>query len=305
MIEPVDTVWLDGALRPTEASKVHLLSNTLHNGFGAFDGIRSYRQQDGGVALFRVAEHMQRLINSATAVSIETEYDAATLVAAASEVIRANDLQDAYVRPLVYVGEPNIIFAHWLNQVHVAVIVFPWSGYSDRSREQGTTATFARYPRPKALADLFKAKVCGHYLLSVAAYADAKQRGFGQAIFLDEDGMVCESTGENLFTVRDGILSTPPTTRSLLPGITRDTVMRLARELGHEVVERDLTKDDLLTADEVFTTGTASELLPIPEIDGHKIGTGTIGPVTVAVQGRFMDVVSGRVPDAHGWLTRV
>lgn len=305
MIESVDTLWLDGALKSTKDANVHLMTHTLHYGFGAYDGIRSYRQETGGIALFRAADHMRRLRRSAETLSCEVEYDEDTLVEAARDCVRVNGLDEAYVRPLVYVGEPNIIFAHWLNEVHTAVLAFAWSGYSDRGKAEGTTATMSSYPRPRSLAGLYKAKACGHYLLSVLAYSEAKQRGFGQAIFLDEEGMVCETTGENIFAVVDDVLCTPPVSRSLLPGITRDTVISLAGDLGFEVSERDLDADDLLTASEVFTTGTASGLLPIPMIDHHPIGTGTIGSVSKALQDRYDGVVHGQVPDTRGWLTAI
>jgi len=182
------------------------------------------------------------------------------------------------------------------------MIAFAWTGYSDRDRGAGTTATISPYPRPAALASFYKAKACGHYVLSVAAYSDAHRRGYGQAIFCDENGLVAESTGENVFAVIDGVACTPPPARPILMGITRETVLRIAGDLGLPVAERDLTVEDLYRADEVFTTGTASELLHIPEIDGHKIGAGAIGPVTSAIQERFTALVRGRLPDTHGWL---
>lgn len=305
MIEPVGTIWLDGELRSMDQSRASLLTHTMHYGFGVFDGLRSYRQDSGDVMLFRAAEHMERVVRSAEGISIPIAYETEALVEAAQAVLRANDLDDAYVRPLVYVGEPNIIFSHWLNSVHVAVIAFPWTGYSDRNRERGSSAKISPWVRPKALADFFKLKACGHYLLSVTAFSEAQRSGFGQAIFVDEDGAVCEATGENVFVVRDGVVATPPASRSILLGITRDTVLTLARDLGHETAERDLTVDDLLTADEVFTTGTASELLPLPKIEDRTIGDGTMGPVTAAIQRRFNDAVRGREPAYGSWLTKV
>ncbi|HEX8580812.1 MAG TPA: branched-chain amino acid transaminase [Acidimicrobiales bacterium] len=305
MIEPVDIVWVDGELGSMDRSRVSLLTHTMHYGFGVFDGLRSYRQDSGDVMLFRALEHMERVVRSAEGISIPVAYDADALVEAAQAVLRANELDDAYVRPLVYVGEPNIIFSHWLNSVHVAMIAFPWTGYSDRNRERGSSAKIAPWPRPKALADLYKFKACGHYLLNVTAFSEAQRSGFGQAIFVDEDGAVCEATGENVFVVKDGAVATPPSSRSILPGITRDTVLTLARDLGHEAVERDLVVDDLLGADEVFTTGTASELLPLPKIEDRVIGDGTMGPVTAAIQQRFSDAVRGREPAYADWLTKV
>ncbi|MFI5781676.1 branched-chain-amino-acid transaminase [Nocardia sp. NPDC051570] len=302
MIEPAESFWLDGSLVPSTTG-THLLTHTLHTGFGVFEGIRCYRLDDGSVRMFRGRDHMRRLLESGAALGLEVPYDLEQLVAGGAEAVRVNKLTDAYLRPLVYSGEPNVIFAHWLNTTHVAMLAFGWTGYSDRDRSAGTTATISPYPRPAALASFYKAKACGHYVLSVAAYGDARRRGYGQAIFCDENGLVAESTGENVFAVIGDIVCTPPPARPILMGITRDTVLTIARDdLGLEAAERDLTIDDLYEADEVFTTGTASELLHVPEIDGHKIGTGTLGPVTSAIQERFTALSRGRTPDTRGWL---
>ncbi|GAA1931289.1 branched-chain amino acid transaminase [Streptantibioticus ferralitis] len=302
MIEPSGSFWLDGALVPSTTG-AHLLTHTLHTGFGVLEGIRCYRLDDGSVRMFRGRDHMRRLLESAAALGMEAPNDLDQLVAAGAEAVRANELADAYLRPLVYSGEPNVIFAHWLNTTHVAMIAFPWTGYSDRDRAAGTTATVSPYPRPAALASFYKAKACGHYVLSVTAYSDARRRGYGQAIFCDENGLVAESTGENVFAVIDDVVCTPSSASPILMGITRDAVLKIAGDdLGYAVAERDLTVDELYRADEVFTTGTASELLPVPEIDGHKIGTGALGPVTSRIQERFNALTHGRFPDTRGWL---
>ncbi|KAA2253915.1 branched-chain-amino-acid transaminase [Solihabitans fulvus] len=302
MIEPVGQVWLDGKVVDAEDSRVGLLTHSLHYGFGALDGFRSYRQDGGGVAAFRLADHLARLRSSASAIGLELGHTHGDLVEGACDVLRTNGLDDAYVRPLVFVGEPNIIFAHWLNPVHVALVPFAWSGYSDRDADAGTTAQVSPYPRPKAHAALYNAKLTGNYLLSVIAFGHARSSGVQQAIFLDEDGFVCESTGENLFAVHGNLVSTPPATRSLLPGLTRATVLVLAAELGYEVAERDLTVPQLHDADEVFTTGTASGVLAIPELDGRRIGDGT-APVARALRQRYLDAARGRLPEHADWLT--
>ena len=305
MIERVATVWVDGSLKPWDEATVHTLTHTLHYGFGAFEGIRAYAQPDGRTALFRLSDHVDRLYRSTAASSIEIPFAPEAISEACIAVVTSNQLRDAYIRPLVFVGDPNIIFAYWLNRVRVAVAAFAWSGYSDRSRELGTSAKISPYVRPKAHADLFKAKLCGHYVLSILAYGDAARSGFKQAIFLDEDGVVCESTGENLFLVRGRQLWTPPASRSILIGITRLSVMEIATEMGYEVLEREFGVEDLRVADEVFTTGTASELLPVCSIENHHIGTGRLGPVTRAIQDRFTDAVNGRLPGYRRWLTPV
>jgi branched-chain amino acid aminotransferase len=303
MIEKTQKLWLDGALTGWDDGTTHLMTHTLHYGFGAFEGIRAYQQADGGVALFRLEEHIERLFASSKAAFMEVPFDRATLLEACKEVVSANGLGDAYLRPLVFVSEPNIIFAHWLNRVRVAVIAFPWKGYSDRNREEGTSAKFSPYVRPKAHAAFYKAKLCGHYALSVVAYSEAIQTGFKQAIFLDEDGMVCETTGENLFIVKDQVVATPPSSRSILMGLTRDSVMTLARELGYRVEERDISQEECLAADEIFTTGTASELLPVRMLEGRPVGAGKLGAVTTAVQQAYSAAAQGRSARYRHWLT--
>lgn len=302
MITPVEHVWVDGKMVAAQDSGVGLLTHSLHYGYAALDGFRSYRQDSGGVALFRLGDHLDRLRASAAALGVQVEHDRDELAAASAEVIRANDLTDAYIRALVFVGEPNIIFAHWLNPVHVVLVPFAWTGYSDRDANAGTTAMIAPYPRIRAHAPLFQAKLSGHYMLNVLAYGHAKSSGVQQAIFLDEQGTVCEATGENVFVVKDGELSTPPANRSLLPGITRATVLELAAELGLPAGERDLTVQDLYDADEIITTGTASGLMHVPELDGRAIGAGD-NPVTQALRGRYQDAARGRLAARAGWLT--
>jgi branched-chain amino acid aminotransferase len=302
VIEQVEQVWLDGKIAAARDSQIGLLTHSLHYGYAALDGFRSYRQDSGGVALFRLEDHLDRLRTSSAALGLELEYDRDELAAGAAEVVRVNDLTDSYVRALVFVGEPNIIFAHWLNPVHVALVPFAWTGYSDRDADKGTVAMIAPYPRIRAHAPLFRAKLSGHYMLNVLAFGHAKASGVQQAIFLDEQGTVCEATGENVFVVRDGELSTPPADRSLLPGVTRATVLELAAELGLSATERDLTLDDLYGADEIITTGTASGLLHIPELDGRRIGAGD-NPVTRALRERYLDAARGRLAARAGWLT--
>jgi branched-chain amino acid aminotransferase len=303
MIESAEKLWLDGELVDWDAGSVHLLTHTLHYGFGAFEGIRAYAQEGGGVALFQLDGHLARFFASAAAISVDVPYDAAALARACHQVVSVNGLRDAYVRPLLFVGEPNIIFAHWLNRVRVAVVAFPWRGYSDRNREEGTTAKVSPYVRPRVHAEFYKAKLCGHYALSVAAYSEAVRTGFKQAIFLDEEGMVCETTGENLFIVREGELWTPPSSRSILLGLTRAAVLELARDSGIATAERDFGVEELKGASEVFTTGTASELLPICAIDGSPVGDGRLGPVTRLLQERFQAAATGRLTSHRSWLT--
>lgn len=303
MIEKTQSLWLDGALIPWDGGTVHLMTHTLHYGFGAFEGIRAYPQVDGRAALFRLEEHIERLFASSKAAFLDVPFDRAALLGACKDVVRANGLRDAYLRPLVFVSEPNIVFAHWLNPVRVAVIAFPWGVHPGRHQEEGVDAKFSPYVRPKVHAAFYKAKLCGHYALSVMAYSEAVRAGFKQAIFLDEDAMVCEATGENLFIVKEQRVVTPPSSRSILMGLTRDSVMTLARGLGYQVEERDISQEECRSADEIFTTGTASELVPVRMLEGRPVGTGRPGPVTVAVQQAFSAATQGQTARYTHWLT--
>lgn len=304
MIEPTKHVWLDGALHVAEDSRVELLTHSLHYGFAALDGFRAYRRDDGTVSVFRLRDHVRRLRRSASFIGLDIPYDEDALVAGTLQLLTVDGLTDAYVRPLVYVGAPNIIFAHWLNQVHVALMAFPWSGYSDRDQDAGTPATVARYRRSSTSAELFGAKLTGHYMHSVLAYGQARRAGVQQAIFLDEEGFVCECTGENIFAVRGGTLLTPPSSRAVLPGITRDSVLTLAADLTLPTAEQDLTVQDLLGADEVFSTGTASGIIPLPTLDGRRLGTGE-HTVSRALRERYLGIARGRVADHPEWVTPV
>ncbi|WP_438014233.1 branched-chain amino acid transaminase [Sorangium sp. So ce315] len=303
MIQETSTLWLDGAHVGWGEGNVHLLTHTLHYGFGAIEGIRSYRQARGGAAIFRLDRHIERLFASAKAAFLEIPFDRATIERACTEAVRENGLEDAYIRPLVFVSEPNIVFSHWLNRVRVAVLTFPWKGYSDRGREEGTSATFSSYVRPKALAQFYKAKLCGHYALSVAAYSEARHAGYEQALFLDEDGMVCESTGENVFVVKGEQIATPPAARSILMGTTRASVLEIARDRGYRAEERDISRAECQEADEIFTTGTASGILPIRRLEGRPVGTGALGPVTLALQRAYAAATEGRSALYERWLT--
>jgi len=304
MIEPTKHVWLDGALRTAEDSRVELLTHSLHYGYAALDGFRSYRRDDGTVSVFRLHDHLRRLRRSASFIGLEVTFDHDQLAAATVELLGVDGLADAYVRPLVFVGAPNIVFAHWLNQVHVALMAFPWSGYSDRDQDAGTTATVARHRRSSAAGELFGAKLTGHYMLSVIAYGEARRSGMQQAVFLDDEGRVCECTGENIFAVQGDVVVTPPAHRALLPGITRDSVLTIAFFLGLRTAEKDLTVADLLAADEVFSTGTASGILPLPTLDGQPIGNGEHA-VSRALRERYLGIARGHVADHADWVTAV
>jgi branched-chain amino acid aminotransferase len=293
-------LWLDGSLVPWDAGKVHLRSTTVQFGFGAFEGIRAFEQANGGSAVFRLDDHVERLFQSLSTAAIEIPYDREAIARACVEVVAANGLRDAYLRPFVYVSEPFVSLAYWLNKPRVSVMAWPWGGPTDGSKEKGIKAKISPFTRPKSHASFFKAKLSGHYLVSTAALADAVRSGYGQGIFLDEDGFVCESTTDNIFMVKDGAIWTPTPERPILMGWTRATVLELAEELGVDAAERDFDARDLMRADEVFTTGTSSGMTPLVSIDDRPVGGGSPGPITRRLQAA-LDAATRGTDRHHHW----
>jgi len=303
-----DFIWLDGEFLPWQEAQVHVMTHTLHYGLGVFEGIRAY-ENDGGVAIFRLPEHLQRLEDSARICEMEIPWSRAELTQACLESIRRNRLGSCYLRPLVFHSDGGVGLGA-INPVRVAIATFPWGAYLGQDGlEHGIKATVSSFQRQHLGANLLRAKICGQYTTSILAKRLARRQGYEEAIFLDVRGYCCEGSGENLFILSDGVLKTPPGSAPILPGITRDSVLELARsladELGIRVSEEVFARDELLLADEAFFTGTAAEVTPIREVDGHKIGKGTRGPVTARLQSAFFDVVQGRVPEYSHWLTEV
>lgn len=315
----VDTkrIWVDGEMVDYAAATTHILSHTLHYGLGAFEGIRCYKSKNGGRAIFRLDDHIERLLKSCLAATIDVPFGHAELRQACIDVVRANDLEDCYIRPLVWLGEGTLGVASVDNEVRAAVAAWAWGPYLGKEAlDEGVRVCFSNFPRMSVGANLEKAKIVGQYVNSVLAKRDAKRNGYAEAILLDLQGYVTEGTGENLFVVRKGKLFTPPRGASILAGITRDTVITLARELGLSVEEAMLTRSEVFFADEIFFSGTAAEVTPVREVDGRVIGSGRRGSITEQIQKRFFSVVRGAhgsedTPVAHqhsvhqGWLTPV
>ncbi len=312
MTQPFDPVpaefqvpfaWLDGACVAASTAAIPLMSLTVHYGVGVFEGIRAY---DGaqGPAVFRLREHMQRLVRSAALLRIEVPFGLDALCAAACEIMAKNRLRDGYLRPLVFVDDGRRGLGAPNNRPRVAIAVWPWGRYlGDEGVRRGIRAQVSATVRMSPRSFLPKGKVCGQYVNSVIAKRAAAAAGYDEAILLDEDGYVAEATGENLFTVRNGTLVTPPCSQPILEGITRDAVIALARDLGLTVREERFARDQLLLADEVFLTGTAAEITPVRELDGIRIGAGERGPITERIQTRFLDAVHGRIAERASWLT--
>lgn len=297
-------IWMDGTFVPWREANVHVLTHTLHYGVGVFEGIRAYKTENG-TAIFQLDRHIKRLFQSAHILRMAMPFDFETLKNACIECVRRNKLETAYLRPLVFYGSEGMgLHADNLSS-HVAIAAWYWGAYlGDDALEQGIRVKTSSFSRHHINADMSKAKACGSYINSIVALTEASEDGYDEALLLDTNGLVMEGSGENIFIVRDNVIITPEPT-SMLEGITRNSVIQLAGELGYEVVERSITRDEVYIADEAFFTGTAAELTPIREVDRRLIGCGVRGPVTTALQAKYLDVVNGRSPEHADWLTPV
>jgi branched-chain amino acid aminotransferase len=294
---------MDGTLVPWDQAQVHVLAHTLHYGLGVFEGIRCYETADARSAVFRLTEHTRRLFASAHILGMKIPFDEATINAACLDTIRKNDLSECYIRPLVFLGEGEMGLHATTNPVRVTIAVWPWGSYlGDDGMKNGIRVKTSSFQRFHVNTMMTKAKAVGHYVNSILANQEVRRVGYDEALMLDTDGFVAEASGENLFIVRDGIVKTPPLT-SVLPGITRATLITLLREQGHTVIEDRFTRDEVYIADEAFFTGTAAEVTPVRELDDRAIGTGKPGPVTQAMQESYFAVIRGRIAQHRDWLS--
>ncbi|HMA35167.1 MAG TPA: branched-chain amino acid transaminase [Chloroflexia bacterium] len=301
-ITPTKYIWFNSELVPWEKATVHVLTHALHYGSSVFEGIRCYSTPDGP-ALFRLTPHIRRLYDSAKIYRMELRYSPARLAAACHEIVRANGLTSAYLRPLVWRGYGEMSPSPLKNPVEVMIAAFPWGAYlGEDALANGADVAVSSWTRmaPNTIPAL--AKAGGNYLSSQLITMEAERHGYVEGIALDVHGQLSEGAGENLFVIRDGVIYTPPVTAALLPGITRDTVMVLARQLGYEVREQALPREALYVADELFFTGTAAEVSPIRSVDRIVIGSGRRGPITTALQQAFFGLFTGETRDRWGWL---
>jgi branched-chain amino acid aminotransferase len=304
-VEKTERVWHNGKLIAWDDANVHILTHTLHYGLGVFEGIRCYRGDDGRGAVFRLREHVERLFNSAKIVEIDMPYGRDQIETAILDTLRANRMSEGYIRPLVYLGAGAMGLLPKDNPTQLAIIVWPWGAYlGDEGLERGIRAKVSSYTRHHPNVSLTKSKTCGDYVNSILAKREVTRQGYDEAIMLDTNGLVAECSGENIFIVRRGMLKTPPLV-SVLEGITRDSVIRIARDKGIEVVEQSLTRDEVYCADEMFLTGTAAEITPVREVDDRVIGAGSRGSLTKTIQTTFFDAVKGRDRKYESWLTAV
>ncbi len=306
MVAKADFIWMDGELVPWGDANVHVLTHTLHYGVGAFEGIRAYRTVDGRGAIFRLRDHLSRLCDTARLMLMPMPYSIEELERACLETLRANDLKEAYLRPLAYIAEGRMGLYAFDNPTRVAIATWNWGAYlGDEGLSKGIRATISSFARHYTGSTLAKGKVCGHYVNSILAKRQAMLDGYEEAIMLDSEGKVSEATGENIFVVKNGVVKTPDYSSSILAGITRDSVLQIGAELGFEMTEGAVARDELFLADEVFMTGTAAEVTPVREVDHRKVGMGEPGPITKAIQARFFDIVRGNCDGYERWLTFV
>lgn len=297
-------IWFDGKMVPWRDANVHVLTHSLHYGMGVFEGIRAY-QTEKGTAIFRLSEHIRRLRESAHILRMPLKLDQASLEQACIDVVRDNKLKTAYIRPICFYGSEGMgLRADGLN-VHTAIAAWTWGAYlGEEGMTKGIRIRTSSYTRHHVNITMCKAKSTGNYINSMLALQEALTDGYDEALLLDAEGYVAEGSGENIFLVRDGVIYTPSLS-SALNGITRSTIKTLATEMGLEIIEKNITRDEVYIADEVFFTGSAAEVTPIRELDNRQIGTGTRGAITEKLQTAYFDLVHGRTSTHDAWLSYV
>jgi branched-chain amino acid aminotransferase len=302
-VEKSEWIWINGEFVPWDDARVHVLSHGLHYGTGVFEGIRCY-ETERGPAVFRHREHLERLADSAELYYLTLPYAPEQIREATNELIRRNRLRSCYIRPLAFRGYGEMGLYAPTGPVDVMVAVWPWGAYlGEEGKRNGVRAKIASWRRISPAGLIPHAKASGQYLNSILAKTEAAQSGYDEAILLDEDGMVCEGSGENIFLLREGELITPGHTNSILDGISRKSIIQIAEDLGYRVVERHVARAELYLAEEIFLCGTAAELVPVREVDGHELGEP--GEVTTVIQAKFEDALHGRAPEYAEWLDLV
>jgi branched-chain amino acid aminotransferase len=302
MVQKGSKIWMDGKLIPWEEANVHILTHSLHYGLAVFEGIRCYLCHDGKSAIFRLREHVDRLFDSAQIGDIKIPFSKRDIAEACKDTLRANQLKEGYIRPLVFIGEGVMGVYPGDNPIRVAITTWSWGAYlGEEALERGIRIKVSSYTRHHVNVMMTKAKICGNYVNSVLAKREVMKMGYDEALMLDTEGYVSEASGENIFMMKNGVLKTTPLT-SILPGITRDAVIQIAKAKKITLLEERFTRDELYTAQEAFFTGTAAELTPIREVDDRTIGEGKPGPMTKELQATFFDIVRGKNPEYREWL---
>lgn len=300
-----DTYWVDGKYLPKDDVSISPLTHTFHYGLGVFEGVRSYEAKDGSVNIFRLKEHTERLLESANITGIEVNYDYADLFDAQIQVVKKSNLKNAYIRPLLYIGSERLGLDIEGIDSHAMVTCWEWPSYfGEDALEKGIDVMVSSFTRQFPNSLMTKSKISGGYVNGIMAHDQAKKNGYQEAILLDTNGFIAEGSGQNIFIVKDNVLLTP-SLNCCLNGITRRSVIQFANDEGIEVVERNITRDELYTADELFFCGTAVEITPIRSIDKKEICNGKRGEMTTLIQSKYLDAVRGKSESYQDWLTRV
>ena len=297
-------IWFDGKLVPWRDANVHVLTHSLHYGMGVFEGIRAYKTQNG-TAIFRLKEHVKRLFNGLKIFQMKIPYTEEQIAQAITQVVRDNKLASCYIRPIIFIGSQKLGISPTGNSVHTAIAAWEWGAYlGEDGLNKGIRVKTSSFTRHFVNSSLVRAKASGYYINSILAHQEVAANGYDEALLLDTEGYVSEGSGENMFMVRNGIVFTPDLA-SCLDGITRDSIIRIAKDLGFEVREKRITRDEVYSADEAFFTGTAAEVTPIRELDDRTIGDGKRGPITQQIQEVFFDTVYGRNDRYRAWLSPI
>ncbi|QFZ82273.1 MULTISPECIES: branched-chain amino acid transaminase [Variovorax] len=303
-------IWMDGELVDWRDAKIHVLSHTLHYGCGAFEGVRAYKTADGGTSIFRLAEHTERLFNSAKILRMKIPFSQEQLNEAQKQVVRENKLESCYLRPLIWIGSEKLGVSPKGNKIHAMVAAWSWGAYlGEEGMRRGIRVKTSSYTRHHVNITMTQAKSVSNYTNSILANMEALDDGYDEALLLDASGFVSEGAGENVFVVKNGVVYTPDLSAGALNGITRNTILHICKDLGIELVQKRITRDEVYISDEAFFTGTAAEVTPIRELDRIEIGNrgdgGSRGPVTEKIQSAFFDIVNGKNPKYAHWLTKV
>ena len=302
-------IWMDGKMVEWRDAKIHVLTHTLHYGCGAFEGVRAYNTANG-TAIFRLEEHTERLFNSAKILRMHIPFSKQEIMDVQRDVVRANKLESCYIRPLVWIGDKKLGVSPKGNTIHLMVAAWAWGAYlGEEGLKKGIRVKTSSYTRHHVNITMTQAKAVSNYTNSILANMEVTDEGYDEALLLDSSGFVSEGAGENIFVVKNGVIYTPDLSAGALSGITRNTVFHIAQDLGIEVVQKRITRDEVYISDEAFFTGTAAEVTPIRELDRIPMGkddyVGSRGPITEKIQSAFFDIVNGRNPKYAHWLTKV
>jgi branched-chain amino acid aminotransferase len=299
-------IWMDGQLVDWRDAKIHVLTHTLHYGCGAFEGVRAYKTADGGTSIFRLEEHTERLFNSAKILRMVIPFTKAEVMDAMKASVRENGLESAYVRPLIWIGDKRLGVSPKGNTIHLMVAAWSWGAYlGEEGLQRGIRVKTSSYTRHHVNITMTQAKAVSNYTNSILANMEVTDDGYDEALLLDPSGFVSEGAGENIFVIKNGVIYTPDLSAGALNGITRNTVFHIAKDLGLEIVQKRITRDEVYIADEAFFTGTAAEVTPIRELDRIELGEGSRGPITEKIQSAFFDIVGGKNAKYAHWLAKV